>query len=71
MIKYTILNIILLNKYDIDDYNIRVNLKEEFLETDEYLKKQFTTNYSKFVKHYRFKKDIHMKWIILILILQL
>ncbi len=46
----------LINKYDIDDYNIRVNLKEEFLETDEYLKKQFITNYSKFVKHYRFKK---------------
>lgn len=46
----------LINKYDINDYNIRVNLKEEYIDTDEYVKTQFKKNYSKFIKFYRFKK---------------
>lgn len=46
----------LLNKYDISDYNIKANLKEEYIDTDDYLKSQFKNNYQKFVKYYRYKK---------------
>ena len=46
----------LLNRYDITDYNIRINLKNEYQETNDEIKKQFYYNYKKFVKEYRFKK---------------
>ncbi len=46
----------LLNRYDITDYNIRINLKNEYQETNDEIKKQFYDNYKKFVKEYRFKK---------------
>jgi len=46
----------LINRHDISDYNIRLNLKDEYEETDTNIKSQFNLHYSKFVKNYRFKK---------------
>jgi len=46
----------LINRHDISDYNIRLNLKDEYEETDINIKTQFIQHYSKFVKNYRFKK---------------
>ena len=46
----------LTNRYDIPEYNIRLNLKDEYEETDANIMSQFKEHYSKFVKNYRFKK---------------
>ncbi len=46
----------LINRYDIPDYNIRLNLKDEYEETEPNINSQFKQHYSKFVKNYRFKK---------------
>ena len=51
----------LVNRYDITKYNIRINLKDEYIETDKILIEQFYGNYNKFKKNYRLKKRYKYK----------
>lgn len=46
----------LINKYIIDDLNCKINLKQEYIETDKNIIQDFYQNYNKFQKFYRFKK---------------
>ena len=46
----------LINKYNIDDLNSKINLKNEYIESDSKIKEDFIKNYNKFVKFYRYKK---------------
>ena len=48
----------LVKKILISQLNSRLNLKKEYIETDEEIKEDFIKNYSKFRKTYRFKKRI-------------
>lgn len=46
----------MVNYYNIDDLNCKINLKKEFIEEDEQMKLDFYQNYRKFTKFYRLKK---------------